>query len=80
LIPVGFVAETVTLAVFYAGIIPPMLHTHLVISNYAIYSSFGGPEVACCPLQPKFVGSNPAEAVGFFRTKNPQYAFLRKGQ
>jgi hypothetical protein len=26
------------------------------------------------------VGSNPAEAVGFFgNPKNPQYAFLRKG-
>jgi hypothetical protein len=29
---------------------------------------------------PKFAGSNPAEAVGFFRAKkNPQRAFLRKG-
>jgi hypothetical protein len=27
---------------------------------------FGGLEVACWPLVPKFVGSNPAEAVGFF--------------
>jgi hypothetical protein len=31
------------------------------------------------PLVPKFAGSNPAEAVGFFRAKNPQRAFLRKG-
>ena len=30
---------------------------------------FGGLEVACWPLVPKFEGSNPAEAVGFFRTK-----------
>ena len=30
---------------------------------------FGGLEVACWPLVPKFVGSNPAEAVGFFRAK-----------
>ena len=28
--------------------------------------SFGGLEVACWPLVPKFAGSNPAEAVGFF--------------
>ena len=36
-------------------------------------SSFGGLEVACWPLVPKFAGSNPAEAVGFLRVnKNPQ--------
>ena len=33
-------------------------------------SGFGGLEVACWPLVPKFAGSNPAEAVGFFRAKN----------
>jgi hypothetical protein len=42
-------------------------------------SGFGGLEVACCPLVPKFAGSNPAEAVGFFGRKNPQHAFLRRG-
>jgi len=30
-------------------------------------------------LAPKFAGSNPAEAVGFFGRKNPQHAFLRRG-
>ena len=41
--------------------------------------NFGGLEVACWPLVPKFAGSNPAEAVGFFRAKkNPQHAFLQK--
>jgi hypothetical protein len=30
-------------------------------------------------LVPKFAGSNPAEAVGFFGRKNPQHAFLRRG-
>jgi hypothetical protein len=35
--------------------------------------------LACCPLVPKFAGSNPAEAVGFFGRKNPQHAFLRRG-
>ena len=30
-------------------------------------SGFGGLEVACRPLVHKFAGSNPAEAVGFFR-------------
>jgi hypothetical protein len=30
---------------------------------------FGGLEDACWPLVPKFVGSNPAEAVGLFLAK-----------
>jgi hypothetical protein len=42
-------------------------------------SGFSGLDVACWPLEPKFVGSNLAEAIGFFRAKNPQHAFLRKG-
>ena len=38
------------------------------------FSSFGGLEVACWPLVPKFAGSNPAAAVGFLRVnKNPQH-------
>jgi len=28
---------------------------------------------------PKFVGSHPAEAIGFLGRKNPQHAFLRRG-
>jgi hypothetical protein len=32
-------------------------------------SGFGGLGVACWPLVPEFVGSNPAEAVGFLRAK-----------
>jgi len=36
-------------------------------------------QTACWPLAPKFAGSNPAEAVGFFGYKNPQHAFLRRG-
>jgi hypothetical protein len=35
-------------------------------------SGFGGLEDACRPLVPKFAGSNPAEAVGFFRAKKSQ--------
>ena len=43
-------------------------------------SGFGGLEVACWPLVPKFTGSNPAEGVGFLRAnKNPQHAFLWRG-
>jgi hypothetical protein len=29
--------------------------------------ALGGPMVACLPLNPKFVGSNPAENDGFLR-------------
>ena len=37
-------------------------------------SGFGGLEVACWRLIPKFAGSNPAEAVVFLRVnKNPQH-------
>ena len=32
-------------------------------------SGFADLEVACRPLVPKFAGSNPTEAVGFFRAK-----------
>ena len=44
-----------------------------------VLSGFGGLEVACWPLEPKFAGSHPAEAVGFLGQKNPQHAFLRRG-
>ena len=36
---------------------------------YFIFVGFGGLEVSCWPLVPKFAGSNPAEAVGFLRAK-----------
>jgi len=42
-------------------------------------SGFGGLEVACWPLVPKFAGSHPAKAIGFLGRKNPQHAFLRRG-
>jgi hypothetical protein len=35
--------------------------------------------LACWPLVPKFMGSNPAKAIGFFGRKNPQHAFLQRG-
>ena len=35
--------------------------------------------LACWLLAPNFAGSNPTEAVGFLRAKNPQHAFLRRG-
>ena len=44
----------------------------LKYNHSIIFSGFGGLEVACWPLVPKFACSNPAEAVGFLRVnKNP---------
>jgi hypothetical protein len=37
--------------------------------NKRFFSDFGGLEDACRPLVPKFTGSNPAKAVGFFRAR-----------
>jgi hypothetical protein len=42
-------------------------------------SGFGGLEITCWPLVPKFAGSHPAEAVRFLGRKNPQHAILRRG-
>ena len=50
-------------------------HVYEVLGLRPLYSyistcsGFGGLEVACWPLVLKFAGSNPAEAVGFFRAK-----------
>jgi hypothetical protein len=37
----------------------------MVYVNKVSLSGFGGLELACWPLVPKFAGSHPAEAVGF---------------
>ena len=42
-------------------------------------SGFGGLEVACWSLVPKFAGSHPPEAVGFLGRKNCQHAILLRG-
>ena len=48
-------------------------YTPRTIAAYSPYMTlncgFGGLEVACWPLLPKFAGPNPAEAVGFFTVK-----------
>jgi len=38
-------------------------------TGYYQHSGFGGLQVACWPLVPKFAGSHPAEAVGFLVQK-----------
>jgi hypothetical protein len=48
-------------------------HCHRVTARLQIIiiiiSGFGGLEIACWPLVPKFAGPNPAEAVGFLKAK-----------
>ena len=50
--------------------------------EYFIYlgSGFGGLEVACWSLVPKFAGSNPAETVGFFRAKKSSVRIPSEGK
>jgi hypothetical protein len=45
----------------------------IYIYIYATRICFSGLELACWPLVPKFVGSNPAKAVGFLRTKKSSF-------
>jgi hypothetical protein len=45
-------------------------------SSNVYISGFGGIEVACWPLVPKFAGSHPAEAVGFLLPKKKSSARL----
>jgi len=45
-----------------------------------VVSGFGGLEVACWPLVPKFAGSHSAEAVGFFRAKKSSTRLPSEGK
>ena len=47
---------------------------------YIYIDGFGGLEVACWPLVPKFAGSNPAEAVGFLRAKKSSARLPSEGK
>ena len=44
------------------------------------HSGFGGLEVACWPLVPKFAGSHPAEVVGFLGRKNSSARLPSEGK
>jgi hypothetical protein len=54
--------------------------TYPEVSSKVYRSGFGGLEVACWPLVPKFVGSNPAEAVGFLRAKKSSARLPSEGK
>jgi hypothetical protein len=46
-----------------------MILKRIIYRIKRLISSFDDLEVACWPLVPKFAGSNPTEALGFFRAK-----------
>ena len=46
-----------------------MWHSVMYVIVRSALRGFGGLEIACWPLVPKYAGSNPAEAVGFCRAK-----------
>ena len=52
----------------------------IAVDSNATSSGFGGLELACWPLVPKFAGSNPAEAVEFFRAKKPSARLPSEGK
>ena len=68
------------------------IHTHKHFANIRqtkyishvisklLKSGFGGLEVTCWPLVPKFAGSNPAEAIGFFRAKKSSARLSSEGK
>jgi hypothetical protein len=71
------VKHTKSIIILYFGFVIESMKYFNAVFN-CDESGFGGLEVACWHLEPKFAVSNPAEAVGFFRAKkNPQHAFLR---
>ena len=51
-----------------------------ILCVYTLGIGFGGLEVACWPLVPKFAGSNPAEAVGFLRAKKSSARLPSEGK
>ena len=57
-----------------------ILHFYNFILVIDTTIGFGGLEVACWPLVPKFAGSNPAEAVGFLRAKKSSARLPSEGK
>ena len=52
----------------------------LYLLNDILTSGFSGLGVACWPLVPEFVGSNPAEAVAFLRAKKSSARLPSEGK
>jgi hypothetical protein len=75
----SIVGSEKTTTIMMMTIMIMMMMMMIIIIIIIIRGGCGGLEVACCPLVPKFAGSNTAESVGFFGRKNLQHAFLRRG-
>ena len=58
----------------------PSQHLHGMKDRDISSIGFGGLGVACRPLVPKFMGSNPAEAVGFLRAKKSSACLPSEGK
>ena len=63
----------------------PLIRTVIALNGpdtrvMAAISGFGGLEVACRPLVPKFAVSNPTEAFGFFRAKKSSARLPSEGK
>ena len=71
--PKKFLRQSFHTAVFTQQFILCQLLFLFTTINYSCYKQtrigFGGLRVACWTLVPKFAGSNPAKAVGFFRAE-----------
>ena len=63
------VTEKMATKLFYLYVLIFSLCHYVYLSSQKVRSGFGGLEVACWPLVPKFAGSNPAEFVRFLRGK-----------
>jgi hypothetical protein len=71
----SFITPTDTRGSFRAFVSCPKLHNIKSQIN-----GFGGLGVACWTLVLKFAGSNPAEAVGFFRAKKSSARLPSEGK
>jgi hypothetical protein len=60
--------------------IPHLSSNYIWIIKTPHLSGFGGLELACWPLVSNFTGSNPAEAVGFFRAKKSSARLPSEGR
>ena len=60
------ISTALEINIFYRNVCILYRKVYKLYLHY-ICRGFGGAEVACWPLVPKFAGSNPAEAVGFLK-------------
>ena len=75
-------AEAKNRWILYLNSLRPQDARNLNLLTCVLYicSSLGGLEVACWPFVSKFAGSNPAEAVGFFRAKKSSARLPSEGK